>query len=56
MDSQSTSWRNWSRTQSCSPARVFRPRTLEDLVAIVRQAGQSRKRVRVAGRGHTIGP
>jgi L-gulono-1,4-lactone dehydrogenase len=56
MKRRRTSWRNWSRTYSCSPARVFRPRSLEDLVAIVRQAGQAGKRVRVAGRGHTMSP
>src|SRR5215217_4369113 len=56
MERQKTSWRNWARTYSCTPARVFRPRSLEDLVAIVRQAKQAGKRVRVAGRGHAMSP
>jgi len=49
-------WRNWARSQECRPERVFYPRTLEDLQAIVRAAAASGRRVSIAGRGHTMGP
>ena len=32
-------WRNWARSQECRPERVFYPRTLEDVRAIVRRVG-----------------
>src|SRR5579863_7584500 len=49
-------WRNWARSQECSPERVFYPRTLQDVQAIVRAAAASGRRVGIAGRGHTMGP
>lgn len=49
-------WRNWSGTQSCRPAVTYYPRSLDDLVEIVRQARQSGHRIRAAGRGHSQGP
>lgn len=49
-------WQNWARTQRCTPADIFHPRTLEDLVDIVRRARESGRQIRAAGRGHTTGP
>jgi len=49
-------WQNWARSQECSPERVFYPRTLEGVQAIVRAAAASGRRVAIAGRGHTMGP
>lgn len=49
-------WQNWARTQECRPERVFYPRTVGDLQAIVRAAADQGRKVSVAGRGHTMGP
>jgi FAD/FMN-containing dehydrogenase len=49
-------WQNWARSQECQPERVFYPRTLDDVRAIVCAAAASGRRVGVAGRGHTMGP
>lgn len=49
-------WQNWARTQECRPERVFYPRTVEDVQAIVRAAAASGRRVGIAGRGHSMGP
>ena len=43
-------WSNWSRGQRCSPARVGRPRSPEEVAAAV----TSSPRVRVAGAGHSF--
>jgi hypothetical protein len=37
-------WRNWARSQECRPERVFYPRTLEGVQAIVRAAAASGRR------------
>lgn len=49
-------WRNWARTQSCTPAVTYYPATLNNLVEIVRRARHAGHRVRAAGRGHSSGP
>jgi HlyD family secretion protein len=49
-------WRNWGRPQTCTPERILQPRTLNELVEIVRLARRSGRRVRVAGAGHSTGP
>ena len=49
-------WQNWARNQECRPERVFYPRTVDDVRAIVRAAAASGRRVSVAGRGHSMGP
>ena len=49
-------WRNWARSQECWPERVFYPRALDEVQAVVRAAAASGRRVSVAGRGHTMGP
>jgi FAD-linked oxidoreductase len=47
-------WRNWSRSASCRPARVVRPRTEAGIVAAVRAAGEAGFGVRAAGTGHSF--
>jgi FAD-linked oxidoreductase len=46
------SWRNWSGSVRASPAAMERPRTLDELQRLVREAS----RVRVAGAGHSFMP
>jgi FAD/FMN-containing dehydrogenase len=49
-------WRNWSRNLSADPERVFYPKTLEDLTAIVHLARVEGKKIRVAGDSHSWSP
>lgn len=49
-------WQNWSRSQACRPERVFYPRTVDEVRAVVRAAAASGRRVGIAGQGHTFGP
>lgn len=49
-------WRNWSRNLSADPERVFYPKTLDDLVAIVHLARVEGKKIRVAGDSHSWSP
>ncbi|HEX7154271.1 MAG TPA: D-arabinono-1,4-lactone oxidase [Thermoanaerobaculia bacterium] len=49
-------WRNWSRNLKAHPERVFYPKSLDDLVAIVHLARVERKKIRVAGDSHTWSP
>ena len=47
-------WRNWSGEQSCVPAEVVRPRSTEEVQAVVRRAAAAGRVVRVAGAGHSF--
>jgi L-gulonolactone oxidase len=47
-------WRNWSGEQTCSPAVLARPRSTDEVVAAVREAGERGQVVRVAGAGHSF--
>jgi L-gulonolactone oxidase len=43
-------WTNWTGDQRCTPERIARPRSEEELADLVRSA----RRVRVAGAGHSF--
>lgn len=47
-------WRNWAGTVAATPARVHRPRSVDDVVAAVHAARGSRLRPR--GSGHSFTP
>ena len=47
-------WTNWGGNQQAWPARVFVPRSREDLVEIVGLARAEGRRIRVCGEGHTF--
>jgi L-gulonolactone oxidase len=49
-------WRNWVGNQSCRPQSFHRPKREEDLIALVRRAGQEGKRIKVVGAGHSWTP
>lgn len=51
-----TPWRNWAGTESCRPTRICYPSSSADIVTIVNEARRNGKKIRVAGRGHTMGP
>jgi len=46
-------WSNWGKTVHCVPDYIFYPSQLEDLIAIVRFAGESNKRIRAVATGHS---
>src|SRR5256885_2966242 len=49
-------WRNWSRSVSCSPAERLRPSGEAEVAAAVAGAAERGLRVRVAGAGHSFSP
>ncbi len=47
-------WRNWAGDQRCEPAAIESPGTREELVEIVRRAGERGQPVRASGSGHSF--
>ncbi|MEP7020219.1 MAG: D-arabinono-1,4-lactone oxidase [Pseudonocardiales bacterium] len=48
-------WTNWTGDQSCAPAVVEHPSSVEEVSAAVQRAAEARRTVRVAGAGHSFG-
>ncbi|KAF9109211.1 hypothetical protein BGX27_007862, partial [Mortierella sp. AM989] len=46
-------WNNWAGNQVADPALIFKPKTVEELIAIIGQAKAANKKVRAAGTGHS---
>ncbi len=47
-------WRNWAGDQSCRPAAVAIPGSIEEISAALARAGAEDRRVRVVGSGHSF--
>jgi L-gulono-1,4-lactone dehydrogenase len=47
-------WRNWARDQSCRPAQVARPRSVDELASAIVDARSRGWRVRAVGAGHSF--
>ena len=47
-------WRNWSGLESATPSRVVTPRSAEEVVAAVVEAGETGGRVKMVGTGHSF--
>ena len=47
-------WQNWAGTQHCDPLEVHRPRSEEEIAAIVGSAAIIGERVKVVGTGHSF--
>jgi L-gulonolactone oxidase len=47
-------WTNWAGNQSAAPLQIHRPRTEEELVAVVRRAAERGERVKAVGSGHSF--
>jgi FAD-linked oxidoreductase len=47
-------WQNWAGDQSCTPAMVQRPGSIEELSAALARAEDSALRVRAVGAGHSF--
>lgn len=48
------SWRNWVGDQHCSPARVERPRSVDELSESIQRAAEAGEQVSVTGSGHSF--
>jgi len=46
-------WSNWSRSETCEPAKLHFARSVEDVSAVVARAAAEGQTVRVAGSGHS---
>ncbi|MEJ6020512.1 D-arabinono-1,4-lactone oxidase [Corynebacterium sp. H113] len=55
-DTESRLWSNWSRTQTCEPARVHSPESTHDIAEVIRAAAAQRSQVRPLGAGHSFTP
>jgi len=51
-----SSWRNWSGSVECEPARIARPADAAEVAALIREAGAADREVRVVGTGHSGTP
>lgn len=49
-----TSWSNWGRNQQCSPLAIRRPGSEDEIVQLVKEAGDADHRVKVVGAGHSF--
>ena len=47
---------NWSKTHSCTPAEIYSPSSLSDLVQVIKHANKSGMKVRVRGSGGSSSP
>jgi hypothetical protein len=46
-------WTNWGKTARCTPELTFYPESVDDLIAIVRFARETGRKIRVAASGHS---
>jgi FAD-linked oxidoreductase len=49
-------WRNWSGSVQASPTRLARPRSIDELSAVLRDAHAAGRTVRPVGSGHSFTP
>jgi FAD-linked oxidoreductase len=47
-------WRNWARSESVTPVRVQRPRSVSEVIAAVGAAARDGLRVKAVGAGHSF--
>jgi L-gulono-1,4-lactone dehydrogenase len=47
-------WTNWAGNQTATPAMIEHPRSEEELLAVVRTAGEHGRKVKVVGSGHSF--
>lgn len=50
-----TTWKNWAGDETCTPAVIERPGSVDEVSAAVRRAADAGRTVRVAGAGHSFG-
>ncbi|MGW4442031.1 D-arabinono-1,4-lactone oxidase [Streptomyces sp. NPDC004682] len=47
-------WANWTGDQSCTPLRILRPGSVDEIAAVTAQAAADGRTVRVVGAGHSF--
>ena len=56
MAGTSVGWRNWAGNQSAGPREIARPRSPDEVAAVIRRAGERGLTVRMTGAGHSFTP
>src|SRR5450755_54564 len=56
MAGTSVGWRNWAGNQSAGPREIARPRSPDEVAAVIRRAGERGLTVRMTGTGHSFTP
>src|ERR1022692_970337 len=56
MAGTSIGWRNWAGNQSAVPREIARPRSPDEVAAVIRRAGERDLTVRMTGAGHSFTP
>jgi len=49
----SESFTNWAKIHSCQPKKIHRPKTEQDLIAIMSSSALTKEKIRVVGVGHS---
>lgn len=49
-------WRNWSGSVTSNPAEVHEPRTVDEIIALIRRCKSEGKIIRAVGSGHSFSP
>lgn len=53
---QNAVWKNWSESVVAKPKRIVRPKTLGQLIALVKECRENNCTLRVVGAGHSFTP
>jgi FAD/FMN-containing dehydrogenase len=56
LEEKNFKWDNWAGNHSCLALNYFEPETEEQVKEIVRFAAENKKKIRVAGAGHSFSP
>lgn len=51
---QGKRWSNWARTFASNPEKILYPSTIDEVVLLVKEASNQRKKIRVVGAGHSF--
>ncbi|MGG0717987.1 D-arabinono-1,4-lactone oxidase [Robertmurraya massiliosenegalensis] len=51
---QGKRWRNWARTSESQPEKILYPSSVEEVILLVKEASEQKKKIRVVGAGHSF--
>lgn len=49
-------WQNWGQSVTTTPEKIYTPQSIDEVISIVNDARQTRKTIRVVGKGHSWSP
>ena len=49
-------WSNWAKTVTCRPAQIAKPRSIDEIAAVVSASAAAGRPVRAVGSGHSYSP